>query len=72
MIDLQSGTLNDFVAIVNDGLIKIESGALLVMNGGSIAGGAVTNLGTIDIAGNSSIINDALANNQLTVRAARR
>ncbi|HKS20261.1 MAG TPA: VCBS domain-containing protein, partial [Bradyrhizobium sp.] len=67
VIDLKAGTLNDFVAIINNGLIRIESGALLVMNGGSITGGAVDNLGTIEIAGDSSINNDQLTNHQLTV-----
>nr|WP_143039703.1 MULTISPECIES: VCBS domain-containing protein [Bradyrhizobium] len=67
IIDLKGGTLTDYVVIINSGLIKVESGTKLVLNGGGIDGGIVTNFGTIEIAGTGSITNDALANHQLTV-----
>ena len=39
----------------------------LTLSGVALAGGAITNAGTIEISGTSSIENDALGNSQLTV-----
>ncbi|SDN97545.1 VCBS domain-containing protein [Afipia sp. GAS231] len=71
VVDLTGGILTDYIAIINGGLIKVESGAKLVLNGGSIDGGSITSFGTIEISGTGSITNDIFGNHQLTVDPGR-
>ncbi|WP_426422459.1 Ig-like domain-containing protein [Bradyrhizobium genosp. A] len=54
-------------AITDNGTVKVDAAKSLSLSGVTLTGGAISNLGTIEIVADSSIINDALANNQLTI-----
>ena len=56
MVELAGGTLNVQVDIANfDGVIQVDGGATLKLNGAAINGGAINDNGTIDVTANSSI-----------------
>ena len=48
--------------IFDNGTVKVDSGNTLNLSGVLLSGGAISNFGTIDIIGDSSIFNDALTN----------
>ncbi|WJR77825.1 Ig-like domain-containing protein [Bradyrhizobium sp. NP1] len=69
-LQLNSTTVTNAVTVgdvTTDGLVSVAAGSTLVLSGSGIDGGKITSLGTVEIAGDSSITNDAFANHQLTV-----
>src|SRR5207237_3514257 len=52
-----------------NGTVHVDAGKTLKLSGVALTGGAITNLGTIEITGSGSINNDSFANAQLTVDA---
>jgi VCBS repeat-containing protein len=66
-IEISGGTLTVQADIANSGEVKVDSAAVLALDGGAITGGTVTNGGAIEVAGDSSINGAALNNGQLTV-----
>ena len=61
------GTTVTGTTITDSGTVKVDATRTLNLSGVALSGGAISNLGTIDIIGDSSISSDALSNNQLTV-----
>jgi fibronectin-binding autotransporter adhesin len=57
--------------ITDNGTVKVDALKTLNLSGVTLSGGAISNLGTLDITGDSSIGGDALANHQLTIDATR-
>ena len=54
-------------SITDTGTVKVDLNKTLNLSGVALSGGAINNLGTVDITGDSSITSDALTNTQLTV-----
>ena len=57
--------------LTDSGTVKVDASKTLNLSGVGLSGGAINNLGTLDVTGNSSISSDQLANNQLTVDAGK-
>ena len=53
--------------MTSSGTVAVDTGKTLKLNGVTLTGGAIANSGTIQITGDGSIVNNALANDQLTV-----
>ncbi len=63
-IEIVGGTLDVEVAVANSGgVIKIDPGATLKLNGAAIDGGTITDNNTIDVTGASTIDDRATLNN---------
>jgi fibronectin-binding autotransporter adhesin len=70
-IELLGGSLDVEVAVANSGgIIRVDPGATLELNGAAIDGGTITDNGTIDVTGDSKIDSGAtLKNGAVTVES---
>jgi fibronectin-binding autotransporter adhesin len=61
-IEVSGGTLNVLVDVANSGLIRVDAGAAMALDAGTIDGGTVTINGTLELQGGAVLKNGSLGN----------
>src|SRR5206468_1742987 len=53
--------------ITDNGTVEVDVSKALNLNGVTLTGGSVNNLGTVEVIGDSALVSDAFTNHQLTI-----